>query len=302
MITVDNIKLAWMGRILAVATCLPLSLPGANESTVQQSLPMHETHLAANDLTLSGNLSELPPGSQRYVAYSDLLKLPQATFTVEDDSNFKGKAEITGIYLDDILRMLNIPQQNTLVAAICDDQYEAHYTFEYRATHHPILVLRINGKKLNALERNSDGGTYGPYLISHASFAPRYRVLAYSEMSQIPNGVVELRFLNETAVFSAIHPAKSFPLNSPEISGYRIAQGNCLRCHNEGAYGGHKAGIPWTTIGHTAMADPKKFANYIRNPRSVNAFAHMPGFPMYDNATLSALTAYFKTFATEQQR
>jgi cytochrome c1 len=38
----------------------------------------------------------------------------------------------------------------------------------------------------------------------------------------------------------------------------------------------------------------------VRNPQSKNPHAQMPGNPRYDDATLQALTAYFRTFTSEK--
>jgi cytochrome c1 len=46
-----------------------------------------------------------------------------------------------------------------------------------------------------------------------------------------------------------------------------------------------------------ATASPEYFAAYVRNPQSRNPQAQMPGNPGYDEATLGALIAYFKTFS-----
>jgi hypothetical protein len=46
-----------------------------------------------------------------------------------------------------------------------------------------------------------------------------------------------------------------------------------------------------------AGAAPKDFAAYVHNPRTANPKAQMPGNPQYDDATLAALTAYFRTFS-----
>jgi cytochrome c1 len=40
-----------------------------------------------------------------------------------------------------------------------------------------------------------------------------------------------------------------------------------------------------------------RFRALIRNPAAVTPGAKMPGQPGYDDATLDALTAYFRTFA-----
>lgn|SRR6187402_259809 len=294
-----RIKKLWMVGLFSVAAVAPAT----NQSLMrkapaaQAKLPIYENRVTSEDLAISGNLTGLPPGSVRYVAYSDLLKLPQVRFQVTDDPNFHEKTEIDGVYLESLLRALDIPDKDTLIAAICDDKYEAHYPAAYRATHHPILVLRINGRQPAQWPRSSDGGTYGPYLISHASFAPQFKVLAYAEESQIPNGVLELRFLKEDEVLAEIHPRGNFAADSPQMKGGIIARENCLRCHNSGPYGGDKAGRSWEALGRISQTSPSDFARYIKDPKSVNGLAQMPGFPEYDEATLAALAAYFQTFA-----
>ncbi|MCU1248191.1 MAG: cytochrome c, class [Edaphobacter sp.] len=298
--SVNRLKLIWMAGLLALAATMSLALPGARKPIGQKTLLLREKRASTEDLELSGNLPGLPANAVRFVSHSDLLKLPQVTVTVTDDPNFKGKTEISGVYLAEILRALDIPEKDTLIAAICDDKYEAHYPVQYRAEHHPILVLRINGKQTAQWPRTSDDGSYGPYLVSHASFTPRYRVLAYAEEAQIPNGVLELRFLEEEEVFNAIHPRGDFAAGSPEMLGYQIARENCFRCHNADSYGGHKASMPWSTLGRVAQNNPKIFERYIKNPQAVNSLAQMPGFPEYDDATLSTLTTYFQTFSTEK--
>jgi hypothetical protein len=46
-----------------------------------------------------------------------------------------------------------------------------------------------------------------------------------------------------------------------------------------------------------ATASPEYFAAYVRDPRSKNVHAEMPGNPGYDDATIGALAAYFRTFS-----
>jgi len=299
-------KFPWLAGLLAIAATLPLALTGAEKPSIQENsagqekLSLHEKSTSADDLKLSGELPGVPANAVRFVSYAELAKLPQVTFTVTDDFNFPGKAEISGVYLDELLAALDISGKNTLIDAICDDEYEAHYLVEYRAAHHPILVLRLNGKQLARSKRTGDGGVYGPYLISHSSFTPGYRILAHPEESQIPNGVVELRFEKENVALGAIRPRGDFAADSPQMQGYRIAQQNCFRCHNAGPYGGRKASVSWSSLAKTAGAKPAYFGAYIKDPQSQSAYAEMPGFPDYDDATMAALTAYFQAFASER--
>ena len=298
-------KILWMAGVVAVAAALTFELrevekpPPCMAMAVQENqaplkLAFHDKRMSPSDLELSGDLPGSSAYAGRYLTYLELLKLPQVAFTVTDDPNFQGRTEIKGVYLDELLKALDIPGANTLIAAICDDGYEGHYSVDYRAAHHPILVLTVNGKPLTIVKRTADGGSYGPYLVSHPSFKSRYSTLAHPEEAQIPNGVLELRFVRENQVFRAIHPQGDFAADSPQMQGYMIAKENCFRCHNAGAYGGGKAGISWSALGKIANMRPDYFRSYIKDPQSESPYAQMPSFPDYDDATLAALTAYFQ--------
>jgi cytochrome c553 len=294
-------KPLWVAGLLAVASALAIGLnerekeAGQEQAANAQQLPLHANRLSATDLEFSGDV----PGSQAYAgmyaSYAELLGLRRATFTVTDDANFPDKAALGGVSLDELMQTLHVPDKKTLVAAVCDDGYEAHYSADYRAAHDPFLVLTINGKAPALVKRSGEEGAYGPYLISHPRFVARYRILSHSEETQIPNGVIELRFLNDDEVLNAIHPRGNFAADTPQIQGYEIAKENCLRCHNAGDYGGHKAGITWSVLGKIAGKRPKYFRAYIKDPQAESDYAEMPGFPEYDDATLAALTEYFQT-------
>ena len=85
--------------------------------------------------------------------------------------------------------------------------------------------------------------------------------------------------------------------DSQVAQGYIIARQDCFRCHNSGAEGGTKAGRSWMQVGEMAMNDPLRFRAMIHDPKSVLPDAKSPAQPDYDNATLDALTAYFRTFS-----
>jgi hypothetical protein len=298
-------KMLWMAALFTTTAALTLALKvekpppgdaptGQKNEGVPPKLSLHNDRTSSDDLKLSGDMPGSSAYAGRYIARSELLKLHQVTFTVTDDPNFPGKVEISGVYLEEILRAFDISGKSTLVAAICDDGYEAHYPVEYRAAHHPILVLNVDDKPLTLTKRTADGGSYGPYLISHPSFTSRYQTLAHPEEAQIPNGVLELRFVDERKVSEAISPRGTFTAGSPQMQGYLIAQENCFRCHNAGAYGGHKAGVSWNSLSKMANTKPGYFRAYIKDPQTEDAYAQMPAFPDYDEVTLAALTAYFQ--------
>jgi mono/diheme cytochrome c family protein len=271
---------------------------GAQRASAADSTSiLHATRESPSDLELGGELAGLPPGTTRYVTRQDLLALPQVSYTVTDDPSFQGlgPTRISGVSLDELANRFaaaNAP----MVVAICDDKYRANYPRDYRAAHQPLLVLKINGKG-PAEWSKSEGSDMGPYLISHPKFTPRFKVLSHVEEMQIPWGVVRIDFRSEKQVYGPIAPRGPHTNDVQVQDGYRIARENCFRCHNSGDEGGRKAGVTWTVISAVAAGSPDFFMAYARNPKSKSPQAQMPGNPEYDDATLHALAAYFKTFA-----
>lgn len=277
--------------LLVVASAALAVLP----VTDAQSM-LHAQRSSAGDLEVGGELAGVPAGATRYLRYEDLLRLPQETYTVSDDSNLPTKAEISGVALEALAHLLGRTAADSLIVAICDDEYRANYPHDYLAEHHPLLVLRINGKLHDQWPALREGGNGGPYLISHPFFKPAFKVLSHEEEPQIPYGVVRMEFHSESTVFGAIRPRGKWPANSPVGQGYVIARQDCFRCHNMGAQGGTKAGRSWLKLGEDAR-NSQRFRQTIRDPASVNPKATMPAHGGYDDATLDALTDYFKTFA-----
>jgi mono/diheme cytochrome c family protein len=277
--------------MLLLASAALAALPAADSHGI-----LHEERLSMGDLEVSGELANLPPGSSRYIRYEDLLRLPQENYIVSDDSNLPAMSEVGGVALETLTRVLAQSSQDSLIVAICDDQYRANYPRDYVAAHHPLLVLRINGRTRDEWPPGHDGGTLGPYLISHPFFKPAFKVLAHEDEPQIPYGVVRIEFRRESAVFGAIRPTGAWSANSQVEQGYVIARQDCFRCHNMGAEGGTKAGRSWMQLAKIAVENGVRFRQIIRNRAAVNPKATMPAHTGYDDATLDALTAYFKTF------
>jgi mono/diheme cytochrome c family protein len=256
-----------------------------------------------SDLEVGGELAGLSPGTSRYMTRDDLLALPQVSYTVTDDPNFTGPTQVRGVLLEDLTRTLAAVPGSDMPVAICNDQYRANYSHAYVAEHHPILVLTINGEPPAGWPKDHETHNYdmGPYMISHARFAPAARILSHPEEAQIPWGVVRIEFRDEKTVFGAIAPRGPQAADKLVQDGYRIAQQNCFRCHNMGREGGTKSGHPWLVLSAWAAASPEYFADYVRNPQSRNPSAQMPGNPGYDDSTISALVAYFRTFSAPPQ-
>jgi cytochrome c2 len=285
-----------------------LLLPGhlsdfAADGSAASIVRLRSARLSPWDLEIAGELAGLPAGTIRYMSYDDLLALPQTTDTVADDPNFAGPTQISGVPLEELFRDLGVTSDSDLIVAICGDQYRATYPQSYIAAHHPLLVLSVDGKPPKEWPKDAEahGNDMGPYMISHFRFTPSFTILAHHDEPQIPWGVVRLEFRNTKTVFGAIAPRGPHATGSQVQDGYRIAQQNCFRCHNMGDEGGHKAGRPWLVLSALATTSPEYFAAYVRNPQASNPNAKMVGNPGYDDATIHALIAYFKTFSSPEQ-
>lgn len=267
------------------------------------ALVLRADRSSPSDLELGGELAGVPPDATRYITREDLLALPQVSYRVTDDANFTGPTQISGVLLEELTGRLSAAPSADIAIAISSDGYHANYPKAYVAEHHPLLVLQINGELPSAWPKDSEThrNDMGPFLISHSKFTPSFKIFSHSDEPQIPWGVLRLEFREEKAVLSAIAPRGPDTANELVQSGYRIAQQNCFRCHNMGNEGGTKAGRPWLVLSAWAAASPDYFAAYVRNPQSKNPQAQMRGNPDYDNKTITALIAYFKTFSSSPQ-
>lgn len=297
-------RIGWLAPavlLMAVGTFLHSSGRVDAQSKAATSSPviLRKERSSASDLVLSGELRGVPSGATLYVTHDDLLALPQVRYNVTDDANFTGPTEISGVALDEMTREFAADPNSDMVVAICKDKYRADYLHAYMAKHHPLLVLKINGQPPERWPKDSEThrNALGPFMISHPMFAPGFKILSQAEEAQIPWGVVQIEFRDEKSVFGAIAPRGPRAGDESVQAGYRIAQQNCFRCHNNGIEGGTKAGRPWLVLSAWATSSPEYFAAYVRNPQSRNPHAQMPGNPTYDDGTISALIAYFKAFS-----
>jgi len=280
-------------HLIAVSTLL-LVAAGAQSSPV-----LHARRQNATDLEVSGALAGLPPDSTRYITHDDLMAMPLVSFTASGDTNFVAPTKIRGVKLEDLARALGASPARDMVVAISNDEYRANYPQAYLAAHSPVLVLEVNGKPPAGWPKDSQEHKFdmGPYMISNPKFVPSYKILSHADEPQIPWGVVRIEFRDEKIVFGAIAPRGPHAQDREVQNGFRIAKQNCFRCHHSGREGGQKSGLSWEVLGAFAAASPKDFSGYIRAPLTRNPHAQMPGNAEYDDPTMEALTAYFRTFS-----
>jgi mono/diheme cytochrome c family protein len=271
--------------------------PATAEHTTAVHGLLHATRLLSTDLEITGMVAGLEPGSAAYIRYADLARLPQVHATVADDPDYPGVTmHATGVYLDVLAKAVGALPSSDLIDALCTDRYRSHYPADAIAAHHPFLALTLDGLTPAAWAARTHQYDPAPYLILYSHFTPAFRVLSHIDRPQLPTNLVRLNFGTTAATFGAIAPRGDFPPNSPEQQGFAIARQNCLRCHWQGEYGGTKGGRDWTALSTWAREQPAYFAAYIHNPQAIEPHAHMPANPEYDQATLAALTAYFRTF------
>jgi len=286
--------------LCAIFGLLDLSVQGDAAGDAALAAKLHAERTSPEDLEVAGDLAGFSAGATRYLTRDDLLSVAQVTFTVRDD-NFVQPAPVSGVPLEELARDLGVAPSADLVVAICDDKYRANYSRAYLAEHHPVLVLAVDGQPPSGWPKDPGGHDMGPYLISHAKFTPAFKILSHSDEPQIPWGVVRLEFRKEAVVFGAIAP-RGTSANDPAVrDGFKIAQQNCFRCHNLDGEGGQKSRVPWTVLALVADNSPNYFAQYVRNPIAANPQSQMEASPEYDDATMHALIAYFRTFAAAEK-
>jgi len=158
-------------------------------------------------------------------------------------------------------------------------------------------VLQIDGKAPPDWPKDAEHKTaLGPYTVSYQNFVPRFKIFAHADEPQIPWGVIRIDVRDERELYGSIAPRGPHAGESAVQAGYHIAQQNCFRCHNSGREGGQKSGRPWLVLSAWAAASPDFFTAYVRDPKSKNPLSQMPGNPDYDDSTMRALIAYFRTF------
>src|ERR1700690_3492108 len=97
--------------LMLLLACATLgALPGVDSAII-----LHVERSSAGDLEVEGELSGLPAGVTRYVRYEDLLRMPQESYTVSDDSNFSPKTEISGVPLTTLAKMLGGREDDLLI-------------------------------------------------------------------------------------------------------------------------------------------------------------------------------------------
>src|SRR5271168_1783157 len=108
--------------VLLLAAAALAALPA------QDSTPLlHAARSSPEDLEIDGEIRGAADGSARYVRYEDLLRLPQETYVVNDDTNLPRGTRIGGVPLSALAKLIATDPGSELIVAVCDDKYRASY-------------------------------------------------------------------------------------------------------------------------------------------------------------------------------
>src|SRR5215469_12116598 len=122
--------------LAAFARSLPSPL--RTESVRNQTpslLNLYAERSSPFDLEVSGELAGLPAGATRYVARRDLLALPQVTFEVAHDANFRIPARVRGVELEVLESKIAAKSEEALIVAVSSDFYRGLYPPAYIRAH-----------------------------------------------------------------------------------------------------------------------------------------------------------------------
>jgi mono/diheme cytochrome c family protein len=282
------------GCFLLCAALLTVPVRSGGSGRVQI---LHAARESASDLEVTGLVAGLADGVPAYIRRGDLLALPQTRAITSDGPYSRGSLKISGVTFNTLARAIGALPSSDLITATCADRYRSHFPSGYIAQHQPILVLTINGQSIATWSAQAHRYDASPYTVIYAHFVPAFKILAHEDEAQLPDNLQTLNFTTQAKTFAPISPRGSFPEGSPEQQGFAIAKQNCLRCHFSGASGGTKSGRSWQSLGEWAREQPLFFEQYVKNPQMFESHSHMAANPQYDTRTLTALAAYFRTFA-----
>jgi len=272
----------------AVVSLLVPFLPGS-----AGTLTSSQTRTSSQDLEVFDIRADGSVAAPRYYRYEQLLTLRLVTVKTAKDPNTQQPATYTGVYFNDLISGLQSSAEQTVLGANCYDGYQQYYDPDYDEKHHPIFLLKYDGKAPAEWPKSEHDSPMGPYCVVHESFQPLETVYGYTEAPRIPFGIVSVE-LTSYALSLGKFDAPD-PHNSEVMKGQKIAVGSCVSCHNNGSAGGKMAQRPWQVLAANAVYNSDYFRQYVVDPQKFKPNVAMPAHPTFDSATLDALQTYFKT-------
>ena len=125
----------------AVVSLLVPFLPGSAGTLTSSQTRTSSQDLEVFDIRADGSVS-----APRYYRYEQLLTLRLVTVKTAKDPNTQQPATYTGVYFNDLISGLQSSAEQTVLGANCYDGYQQYYDPDYDEKHHPIFLLKYDGK------------------------------------------------------------------------------------------------------------------------------------------------------------
>jgi hypothetical protein len=171
----------------AVVSLLVCFLPAFAETLTSSLTRTSSRDLEVFDVQPDGSVS-----APRYYRYEQLLTLPLVTVKTAKDPNTQQPATYTGVYFNDLIQGLRSSAEQTVLGANCYDGYQQYYDLDYDEKHHPIFLLKYDGKAPADWPKSEHNSPMGPYCVVHENFQPLETVYGYTEEPRIPFGIVSV--------------------------------------------------------------------------------------------------------------
>jgi hypothetical protein len=172
----------------AAILSLLLLLVRASAGTLSAS----PTRSSSQDLEVFNIDADGSASVPRYYRFEQLLTLPQITVKTATDPNTQQPATYTGVYLNDLIQALQNSPEETVLGANCYDGYQQYYDPDYNKNHHPIFLLKYDGKAPADWPKSEHNSPMGPYCIVHENFQSSETIYGYTEAPRIPFGIVSV--------------------------------------------------------------------------------------------------------------
>ncbi len=264
----------------------------------EHRLVLQTTRHAPSDLEVGGSLQGVPQGETRFVSYQSSAlshrKRPIPSPTIQtSEGPCRSVVSPCRNYPSGSARKM----EQTMVIAICDDKYAAHYPASYVRDHHPLLVLKVNGLEPDHWPLGTDRMPMGPYMVSPSQLQTLLPCSVGMMMKRRSPGASYASIYVANKLSTPRSSRKGAAAADPIVQqGYTIARQNCFRCHSRSGEGGQKSKLLWRDLAQEAVKNPTRFDAYVRHPKNINPQSQMAASPQYDDPVLSALRRYFASF------
>jgi NitT/TauT family transport system substrate-binding protein len=201
--------------------------------------------------------------------------------------------QVRGVYLEDALAAIDLPDGWDLVLADCSDGYQSNYTPEVLRENRPFLILEIDGQSTADWCAGKGHPEWGPFMIQ--IMEPDGLL---DPVNKNPWGVNQLR-VGKLAAVEALLAQRVQDWPAAE-TGFSIFKGNCASCHaiDSTALGGKLSNRTTATLAMLALHAEDYFRKMLADPVGTNPIAQkMPAVTHYKEEHISDVLAFLNDYA-----